>query len=92
MQEGKKNQSLVKFIVSTYSEIVEKIIPLFNKYPILGVKAKDFEDFCKVAKLMKSKSHLTQEGLDKIFTLKAGMNIGRLLSRAELKLNLPLFI
>lgn len=74
------NQQLVKFIVSKHSDIVEKIIPFFNQYSILGDKAKDYKDFCKVAKLISSKTHLTQEGLDKILSIKAGMNYGRLRS------------
>jgi len=28
-----------------YSDIVEKIIPFFENYPIQGEKLKDFEDF-----------------------------------------------
>lgn len=74
------SQSLVKFIVSKNSDIAEKIIPLFNSFPILGSKSKDFEDFCKVSNLINSKIHLTQEGLDKILRIKAGMNKGRQLS------------
>ena len=31
-----------------------------KKYPILGVKALDFADFCKVAELMQEKKHLTK--------------------------------
>jgi hypothetical protein len=72
------NQPLVKFVVSKHSDIVQKIIPLFNKYPILRIKADNYKDFCKVAKAISSKSHLTQEGLDKILSIKAGMNYGRL--------------
>jgi hypothetical protein len=34
-------------------------------------------DFCKAADLMKNKAHLTKEGLDKIISLKSGMNRGR---------------
>jgi LAGLIDADG endonuclease len=30
------------FNVSKLSDITEKILPFFEKYPILGVKAKDF--------------------------------------------------
>jgi len=54
-----------------------KIIPFFSKYPIEGVKAKDFDDFCKVAELMKSKVHLTSDGLEQIRKIKSGMNRGR---------------
>jgi hypothetical protein len=57
--------------------LIDKVVPLFNKYPILGVKSKDFEDWCKVAELMKEKKHLTEEGLSKIRIIKSGMNRGR---------------
>ena len=63
-----------------YDDIVNKIIPFFKKYPILGVKALDFADFCKVAEMMKDKKHLTAEGLDQIRKIKAGMNTGRKIS------------
>jgi hypothetical protein len=41
------------FKVTKLSDINNKIIPFFIKYPILGVKAKDF---CQVVKLMNSKA------------------------------------
>ena len=60
-------------VVQKYSDI----IPFFNKYPILGVKQKDFLDFKQVVELMKSNAHKTPEGLDKIREIKSGMNRGR---------------
>lgn len=53
----------VRFQVSNFSDIVEKIIPSFQKYNIKGEKWKDFMNFCEVAELMKAKKHLTKEGL-----------------------------
>jgi hypothetical protein len=58
--------------VVKYSDITNLIIPFFEKYPVLGVKQKDFSDWCKVAKLMKEGSHLTEEGLKLIQSLKKG--------------------
>ena len=55
----------------------EKIFPFFDKYPLVGCKRQDYLDFCKVAKLMNEKAHLTHEGLDQIIKIKAGMNTGR---------------
>ena len=49
-----------------------------QNFPIQGVKCLDYLDWCKVAELMKYKAHLTQEGLDQIRKIKAGMNRGRL--------------
>ena len=48
----------VGIILAKFSDI-EFIIPFFEKYPILGQKSLDFEDFKKVAKLVKIKNHLT---------------------------------
>jgi hypothetical protein len=65
------------FIVGRLSDLTEKMIPFFETYPILGVKAKDFEDFKQVVKLMNSAAHLTLEGLEQIRHIQAGMNRGR---------------
>jgi len=66
--------------VTKFPDIVEKILPFFNKYPLHGAKLEDFEDFCRVApeaaaaadggcfavNLMKVKAHLTDSGLEQI--------------------------
>jgi len=72
-----RDKNSFNFIVTKFSDIRDKIIPFFEKYPIIGNKLLDYQDFCKVAKLMENKSHLTEEGLNKIRKIKAGMNIGR---------------
>lgn len=67
----------VDFIVTKFSDINEKIIPFFSRNKLLGVKLQDFEDWCKIAKLMQNKAHLSQQGLEKILTIKNKMNKGR---------------
>ena len=67
----------VVYSVSKTSDLTEIILPFFFKYPILGIKALDFKDFCSVSVLIKSKAHYTKEGLDQIFHIKANMNTGR---------------
>jgi hypothetical protein len=57
-----------------FKDNYEKILPFLHKYPILGVKAQDFEDWTKVAEMIKSKEHLTNEGLEQIRKIKARMN------------------
>jgi len=66
--------STKKVAVSKFSDITEKIIPFFDKYPLKGTKAKDYSDFKKVANLIENKIHLTQSGLDEIARIKARMN------------------
>ena len=63
--------------VIKFSDLTNIIIPFFCEFPIIGVKAKDFEDFKQVVELIKNKAHLTSEGLEKIRLIKAGMNKGR---------------
>ena len=72
-----KDRKTIHFKVEKFSDIVNKIIPFLKKYPIKGVKLKDFDDWCRVAELMKEKKHLTQEGLVQIRKIKASMNKGR---------------
>ena len=73
-----RNEGLAgDFCVTKFSDITQKIIPFFTKYPIVGVKALDFSDFSRVAELMQEKKHLTQPGLDQILNIKEGMNTGR---------------
>jgi hypothetical protein len=70
-------QSAVYFVVTDFKDIFEKIIPLFDKYPIKGVKALDYCDFKEIVHLMKNKEHLTQQGLSKIQSIKLNMNFFR---------------
>ena len=72
--QSKAGKTVVNFVARKYSDLTDKIIPFFKKYPILGEKSKDFGDFCQVAELMRTKSHLTLEGLDQVKKLKSGMN------------------
>lgn len=72
-----KSTGVGEFIVAKFSVIRDKIIPFFERNPIAGVKHSDFSDFKAAAELIENKSHLTQTGLEKILSIKAGMNTGR---------------
>lgn len=72
-----EDREILVFKVTKFEDLTDKIIPFFTKYPVLGVKALDFVDFCRVAELMKQKKHLTKEGLDQIRQIKESMNKGR---------------
>ncbi len=65
------------FVVTKSLDIIEKVIPFFDKYTIDGVKLLDYADFCRVASLMSDKTHLTSEGLEQIRLIKTNMNKGR---------------
>jgi hypothetical protein len=71
------NASTVSLNCRKLSDILQKIIPFFDNYPLIGHKRLDYVDFYNVAKLMENKSHLTTQGLNDIKIIKKGMNRGR---------------
>lgn len=66
----KKWRPHYKYKVSNMEDITEKVIPFFKKYPLRAKKKYSFEVFCKVAKLMLAKKHLTQRGIEEIRKLR----------------------
>jgi len=68
------NKSSCNFGVTKFSDIEEKIIPFIINHPLLGTKYRDFEDFCKVARMVKNKNHLNSDGIEEIKKIKSGMN------------------
>jgi len=73
----KHSKDAIVFMVFKFEDINNKIIPLFNKYKIRGIKALDYIDFCEVAKLINEKTHLTEQGLEKFILIKSKMNKAR---------------
>ena len=71
------SKNAVVLTMSSFIDINNKIIPLFKEYKIKGVKALDFQDFCRVVKLVNEKAHLTSAGLEEIRKIKLNMNKGR---------------
>ena len=67
----------VNYRVNKFSDIKDKIIPFFQKYPLQGIKFRDCLDFIKVSDIIADKDHLTPEGIKKINSLKSGMNRSR---------------
>jgi len=63
--------------IAKFTDINEKIIPFFEKYPIEGVKSLDFEDFKQVCTIIKNKKHLTPLGIKAILDIKLNMNLNR---------------
>nr|3QQY_A Chain A, Ribosomal protein 3/homing endonuclease-like protein fusion [Ophiostoma novo-ulmi subsp. americana] len=76
-EKNKSEFSWLDFVVTKFSDINDKIIPVFQENTLIGVKLEDFEDWCKVAKLIEEKKHLTESGLDEIKKIKLNMNKGR---------------
>lgn len=65
----------VKLSVRKQSDIKEKIIPFFRKYPLRGKKAKDFLLFCQAfEEVFEKRQHLTKEGIEQLEGIRRFMN------------------
>lgn len=69
-----KKEDAYKFSVNKIDDIINKVIPHLDKYPLLTSKNLDYLDFRKVALLMKNKLHLNKEVMDNILLTKDNMN------------------
>jgi LAGLIDADG endonuclease len=59
---NKNTRQEVLYIVSKVSDLNDRIIPHFNKYPLLSTKRSDFELWKQIVEMMVRKEHLTVEG------------------------------
>ncbi|KAF1107978.1 hypothetical protein B8V09_03490 [Streptococcus agalactiae] len=66
----------VSYVVTNLKELIDVIIPHFDKYPLITQKRADYELFKKAITLLKNKEHLIDEGFLKIINLKFYMNKG----------------
>jgi hypothetical protein len=64
----------LKFEVRSITDLTHKIIPHFQKYPLLSGKQKDFALFKKICEMVQKRKHLEKEGLRKIVQLAYRMN------------------
>src|SRR3989339_57021 len=64
----------LKYEVRSLEELIKKIIPHFEKYPLLSEKNKDFEFFKKACFLMQKEMHKNKAGLLKIMNFAFQMN------------------
>lgn len=61
-----RSDRTLKYEVRSISELVEKVIPHFEKYPLISGKNRDFKIFTDICKKLLKKQHLTVEGFNKI--------------------------
>ena len=74
---SKSNKKYFAYRITRFDDIYSKIIPFFQKYPLIGDKNKNFQDWCIAADILKRKEHFTEAGLEKLTILKENMNKGR---------------
>ena len=79
----RKDKDTASVIISKLSDVLEIMIPFFDRYPLQGVKKANYFDFRRVAFMMRDKAHLTEEGSQIIVQIKSGMNTKRVYEIAD---------
>lgn len=67
----------IKYAIKSHKDIFKILIPFFKKYPLQGKKKKDFDDFCRAAKIFREKRHLTFLGIAELQEIRKFMNSKR---------------
>lgn len=74
----RKRDGLFSFDTTNPTDIIHKVIPFFERYPMLSVsKVKNFSIFCQIARLMENGDHRNLDGLKKILELRETINEGK---------------
>jgi hypothetical protein len=74
---GNSAKTAVQFSINSTKDIRNKVIPLFELFPLISSKRQNYEDFLRVLVIMESKAHLTSKGLDVIRNIAKVINTGR---------------
>ena len=73
----RKRDNLHSLDVTNPQDVIHKVIPYFQKFPLLSeAKKKNFAIFCEVASLMNRGEHRNLDGLRKILDLREQINEG----------------
>jgi LAGLIDADG endonuclease len=66
-----------KYEARSTSELLESIVPHFERYPLRGAKALSFDGFARVCRMIEQGEHLARSGLQEIVAIAYEMNLGK---------------
>ena len=69
-----RSDKTIKFEVRGIRDLVERIIPHFEAYPMRSSKQRDFELFARVCQLVRAGEHLMPDGFHKVVRTAVEMN------------------
>jgi hypothetical protein len=70
---GKRDRALV-FVVRKRSDLLDTVVPFFERSPLLSSKQRDFEKFARIVRAMTAGRHRTREGFEELLSLALSMN------------------
>jgi hypothetical protein len=72
-RNGRKDQVMV-FVVRRRQDLIMRVIPFFERTPLISSKQKDFETFATVVRAMAAGEHLEELGFGQMLKLGLSMN------------------
>lgn len=76
IRPGRSDRTL-KCETRRIEDLVERIIPHFEQYPLLAGKREDFQRFARICRMMHADNHLTREGFERIVEIASKVNAGK---------------
>jgi hypothetical protein len=70
---GRKDRALV-YVVRRRRDLLEHVIPFFERSPLLSSKQEDFEKFARIVRSMALGQHRTSEGFSRLLDEALSMN------------------
>jgi len=71
-------------VVRSRKDLLEKVIPFFERYPLRTTKRQDFEKFACIVRKMAANEHRTPEGFRALLKIAASMNDGGAYRRIDI--------
>ena len=72
-----RKDGICYFDVRKTEDLVNKVVPFFEKFPLRSNKNNTFIIFCEALEIVKNKKHLTKSGMQKILELRNKIVVGR---------------
>jgi LAGLIDADG endonuclease len=70
---GKQDRALV-YVVRKRADLLERVIPFFERSPLLSAKRRDFEKFASIVRSMAIGHHRTDAGFRELLSVALSMN------------------
>ena len=73
---NRENDDTQVYVVRERKELIEKIIPFFERFKLRSIKNESFVLFAKIVKMLSQGKHLNRKGIKTIIKLAYQMNVG----------------
>ena len=70
---SKRDRALV-YVVRSRSALLERVVPFFERVPLLSTKSADFDKFAHVVREMERGRHLSRAGFEELLDIALSMN------------------